>query len=388
MTRLFLVDPPEPGPAWAPFAGVRPLSELRAGAWLLRERWEAAIGRAASGLVAAHAEGFCDVDHPPAVSADQVTGPALVASATCVPAREPVRPGPGVRRLTVEDRTVAWVLAEGERWHGPHEEGPAQAIGGRTLSGAWELVDLLETLLPADCLEFTAAPADPLPSGAVVLGDPGRVVCLGAAVEPGVVFDVREGAVVLAEGAEVRAGARLTGPLFVGPGTVLLGGRIGRSSLGPACRVHGEVSDVVMTGYANKSHDGFVGHSVLGAWVNLGAGTITSNLKNTYGAVALDLPGGRLETGRQFLGSLIGDHAKTAIGTLFGTGTVVGAGASLFGERDVPRYVPPFAWGPGPERMALEGFLRMAGRVLPRRGVAFTPERERALRALHARHVR
>jgi hypothetical protein len=126
----------------------------------------------------------------------------------------------------------------------------------------------------------------------------------------------------------------------------------------------------VLLGYANKAHDGFVGHSVLGRWVNLGAGTITSNLKNTYGSVRLDIAGTSLETGHQFLGSLIGDHAKTAIGTLLGTGTIIGAGANVFDGVRAPKYVPPFAWGGlGSERMTRHGFLAVVERVLPRRHV-------------------
>ena len=128
-----------------------------------------------------------------------------------------------------------------------------------------------------------------MPEGSIVLGDPARVICRGASVEPGVVFDVRAGAVVLQEGVEVRHGTRLEGPVFAGPGTRIHGGFIRGCAFGPECRVHGELSATVFIGYDNKSHDGFVGHSVLGPWVNLGAGTITSNLKNTYGPVRLDV---------------------------------------------------------------------------------------------------
>jgi hypothetical protein len=128
---------------------------------------------------------------------------------------------------------------------------------------------------------------------------------------------------------------------------------------------------------------------VVGTWVNLGAGTTTSNLKNTYGEVQLEIAGQRLATGRQFLGTLFGDHAKTAIGTLLGTGTAVGAGANIFGSESVPKYVPPFAWGAGGrERMTEEGFLRVAERVLPRREVAFTAERRASLSALYQRLAR
>jgi len=152
--------------------------------------------------------------------------------------------------------------------------------------------------------------------------------------------------------------------------------------------VRGEVSSSLFLGYANKAHDGYVGHSVIGHWVNLGAGTTTSNLKNTYGSVTLEVNGKRIDTGRQFLGSIIGDHVKTAIGTMLGTGTVVSLGAHLFGAAPVPRYVPPFAWGnQGAERLDEEGFLRIAERVLPRREVEFTPARRAYLSATYRRRI-
>ncbi|MCL6553956.1 MAG: hypothetical protein K6W08_12670, partial [Firmicutes bacterium] len=327
---------------------------------------------------------FVDTDGPSVCGAEEVVGPATVARSDVVPPRQALRFN-GARRLTCGGETIAWRLDAGESWQGPNDDGPAMEVQAHPIRAALELVALLEQLLPSDCEEFTAAPGDPVPAGSLVIGDSGRVVCLDAVVEPGVVFDTRMGAVVLAEGAEVRACTRLEGPCFVGSGTVVLGGAIRHSSFGPQCRVHGEVTHTVFIGYANKSHDGFLGHSVLGQWVNLGAGTITSNLKNTYGAVRLDVPGGPVPTGRMFLGSLLADHAKTAIGTLLGAGTVIGAGANVFGGAP-PRYVPPFAWGTsGAETMDVEGFVRVASRVLPRRGIALTSQRERHLRALHRR---
>jgi hypothetical protein len=176
---------------------------------------------------------------------------------------------------------------------------------------------------------------------------------------------------------QVASGARLTGPLWAGANTHLLGGPIKGSAIGPHCRVRGELAACVFLGYANKAHDGFVGHSVIGRWANLGAGTITSNLKNTYGPVRLDVGGTPLESGLQFLGSLIGDHAKTAIGTLLATGTVIGVGANVFDAVRPPKYVAPFAWGaggtggtgPGSGRVTRDGFLTIAERVLTRRDV-------------------
>jgi hypothetical protein len=165
----------------------------------------------------------------------------------------------------------------------------------------------------------------------------------------------------------------------------VLGGFIRASILGPRSVVRGEVSSTIFHGDANKGHDGFVGHSVVGRWVNLGAGTTTSNLKNTYGIVRLSIAGTVVDTGRQFLGSLIGDHAKTAIGTMLPTGTVIGAGASVFGE-GLTKYVPPFSWGAnGQEQLPEEGFLRIAERVMPRRDVAVTTEHRASLVAIFRR---
>jgi glucose-1-phosphate thymidylyltransferase len=385
MSDLFLLEP-EDDLTWAPFAGVRPVAELRAGAWLIRERWEAALGLRASGILSEALLGFADVDSPPVVPPSSVVGPAIIVRSDVVPPRAALTLSD--RRLVAAGRTIAWRLERDERWAGTDDRGAAVEVDGLILPGAWALVDALERFLASDCLEFTAAPADPVPPGSIVIGDSSRVVRLDAVVEPGVVFDTRKGAVVLTEGVEVRSGTRLEGPLFAGPGTYLLGGQIRHSAFGPRCRVHGEMATTVMVGYANKSHDGFVGHSVIGHWANLGAGTITSNLKNTYGPVRLELGGERRDTGRTFLGSLVADHAKTAIGTMLSTGTVVGAGASVTGF-PVSRVIPPFAWGSdGMGRLEEDAFVRIAGRVLPRRNIELTPSREAWLRSLHARKVR
>ena len=143
----------------------------------------------------------------------------------------------------------------------------------------------------------------------------------------------------------------------------------------------------VVFGHANKSHEGFVGHSYLGRWVNLGAGTTTSNLKNTYGTVALWTPDGIRDTGLQFLGTLFGDHAKTGIGLRLTTGSVVGAGANVYGGAMPGKYVPPFSWGEGSSLGAyrLEKFLDVAERAMARREVPLTPGGRALLSAAYRR---
>jgi UDP-N-acetylglucosamine diphosphorylase/glucosamine-1-phosphate N-acetyltransferase len=383
MTRLICLEPENPGTAWAPFTGVRPLAELRAGAWRIRERWAGILGLDEVAVMGSHITGFADVDSAPVIPEGPIDGPVVVVRSDFAPGGAALELDSAARRLVHENSTVAWIVPDGARWSGRDDLGPAQAIDGMPLVGTWDLVTALEHFLAPDCADALAAGSDPVPDGSIVLGDPGDVACFGAGVEPGVVFDVRHGVVVLEEGVEVRSGTRLEGPLFVGPGSIILGGAVRHSVIGPQCRVQGELSASILLGYCNKSHDGFVGHSVLGHWTNLGAGTITSNLKNTYGEVRLELPTGRVETGRTNLGSLIGDHAKTAIGTLLGAGTVVGAGASVVGA-PVGRWVRPFLWGSGEGLLTVDGFVNIAKRVMPRRKVEVSAGIETWLRAMHA----
>lgn len=387
MTKLYLLEPDDAGHAWAPFLGCRPIAELRAGVWRIRERWEGVSGLETAAILGGHAADFTEDDAPGVQPPGGIDGPALVVRSDFAPSGDPVEVPDASATLTHEGRVVGWAIPGGARWSGPDESGDGIEVAGVPLDGSWDLLTALELLLPGDCHGILQeAGSLEIPAGSIVIGDPGDIFILSPGIEPGVVFDTRGGAIIVEEGAEIRSGARLEGPLYVGAGTRILGGAVRGSVFGPECRIHGEVAASVFLGYANKSHDGFVGHSVVGRWANLGAGTITSNLKNTYGDVRVEVGGQRFETGRQFLGSIVGDHAKTAIGTMLPTGTVIGAGANVFGPGAVPKWVPPFAWGTdGAEVLGEEGFLRTAHRVLPRRHVALTPAVEASLRATWAR---
>jgi UDP-N-acetylglucosamine diphosphorylase / glucose-1-phosphate thymidylyltransferase / UDP-N-acetylgalactosamine diphosphorylase / glucosamine-1-phosphate N-acetyltransferase / galactosamine-1-phosphate N-acetyltransferase len=369
---LYLLDP-DPAPVWAPFVGIRPLSELRAGAHLVRERWETFVGTEATAVFALpHLAGFPEPGVPAVEARRPVTGPAIIGSSTFAPRglASPLPEAPA--RLAHDGITVGWSVPPGVTWTGPVANAQAVSVEGVVLRGVHDLVTALEHLLRDDLLKLLGD-SDAVPKGSTVLGDPAWIALREAAIEPGVIFDTRNGPVVLESGVEVRSGTRLEGPLWVGSNTRLVGGPIRNSAIGPWSVVRGELSATVMLGYANKSHEGFVGHSVLGRWVNLGAGTITSNLKSTYGLVRLHVGDVELETGQQFLGSLIGDHAKTAIGTLFDTGSVVGPGANVFDGPRPPKYVPPFAWGgSASQRMTQPKFLEIVERVLPRRNVQVT----------------
>lgn len=387
MTAIILLDPEQPSPAWAPFIHASPIAELRAGGWTIAERWARALEGRVTAIIADHVKGPRPSQCTPIAEPRDVAGPSWVVDATFCP-KLPLRATGSAKRLLHAGRTVAWRLDAGERWEGPHSSGDGLVIDGMRLEGSWSLVDALEQLLFHDTLLGLDAGTVAIPEGVIVLGNPGAVALRdGASVEPGVVLDVRKGAIILETGVEVRSGTRLEGPCWIRDFTIVAGGALRHVSTGPHCRLHGEISTTTFAGYANKSHEGFLGHSVIGEWVNLGAGTITSNLKNTYGPVRLDLGTTRLDTGRTNLGSLIGDHVKTAIGTLLPTGAVIGAGAHLFGAPRSGKYVRPFAWGESEACLSLSAFLDIAHRVLPRRGVAVDAATVASLRALYHRLV-
>ena len=387
---LYLYDDPADRPRFEPFSLSRPLGELRFGAFLLRERWEDTLGRPVEAhLSAEHLRDFVEPDAPGvARHPDATLDPRYVFRSTFVPAPDFAvdLPDHPVRFVDAQGRTVGAGLPEGTAWPGlpVPAQWPAERVAGRLLEGVWELVGLLSTALHEDLEVLRERHESGVPDGATVLGDPSLVMAGGAMVEPHVIFDVRGGPVWLGSGVEVRAGTRLGGPLVVGAHSRVLGGQLRESAVGPRCNVNGEVSNCLFLGYANKSHDGFLGHSVVGRWVNLGAGTINSNLKNTYGPVRLHLGGERVETGLTFLGAMIGDHVKTAIGTMLPTGCVIGTGANLFGTRRPEALVPPFAWGTDEPHGVLQcrAFLETAARVLPRREVHCDEQTLRYLAAL------
>lgn len=380
-----------------PFALTRPAGELRAGAELLRRRWERAAGVSAAGFLGApHLAAFEEFDAPPAARGALAAG-TIVANARCAVALDTVLgASPSDRRVWKCDGRTAAVrlsvaldaaqLADGGFDLDSVAAGEATEIRGWWVDEVWDLAGKLAGMLSADIAVLAGTTGDP-PAHVEVLGGEGAHVERGAYFEPYVLIDATEGPVLVRRGARIAAFTRLTGPCVIGEDVRVLGGTIRGSSIGEDSRVHGELSGTVFLGHSNKAHDGFVGNSVLGRWVNLGAGTITSNLKNSYGTVSIWTPDGVRQTGETFLGSFIGDHAKLGIGTRLTTGSVVGAGANVFGSEMPPKFVPPFAWGDVPPFKEFDAakFVEVAARVMARRGVTLGDRGRLALGAAWAR---
>ena len=374
-----------------PLATTRPLGEVRAGALLIRERWQQVLGVAPVGCsTAPHLCGFAEFDAPPVLGAGVLPAGQWLVNTRALPALS--RVPEGATRVCVAGRVAAMRVADAlalplapslaasdAAWPAGLA-GETVSLDGHWLDEVWDLIGTLAPLLAADIPAVAAALAIPRWTAdrnpqVVVLGAHPVYVAPSAVLEPFTVVDATAGPVLVERDTIVQAFTRLAGPCAIGASCVVTADRIGGSAIGPQCRVHGELSASILLGHANKAHAGFVGHSVLGRWVNLGAGTTTSNLRHSYGPVPLWTPGGRRSSGLQFLGSFLGDHVKTGIGLCLQTGTVIGAGSSLHGAMP-PSVVPPFRWGGGVpyEAHAPAAFVATAERAMARRQVTWSAE--------------
>lgn len=210
----------------------------------------------------------------------------------------------------------------------------------------------------------------------------------GASIEFSTI-NCRTGKIYIGKDAEVMEGCNLRGPIALCEGSKLnLGAKIyGETTVGPHSKVGGEVNNVVIFGFSNKGHDGFIGNSVIGEWCNLGADTNSSNLKNNYASVKLWSYSSKSmeDTGLQFCGLIMGDHSKAAINTQFNTGTVVGVAANIFKAGFPPNHIPSFSWGgmAGDEKFRLDKAVEVAGKVMGRRKVELTGVDEAIFSYLH-----
>lgn len=201
----------------------------------------------------------------------------------------------------------------------------------------------------------------------------------------GAFLNASEGPIYIAKDAEVMEGCLVRGPFALCEhGGLKMGAKIyGATTVGPYCKVGGELNNVVMQAYSNKGHDGFLGNSVIGEWCNLGADTNCSNLKNNYGSVKVYsyAEGKAIDTGLQFCGLIMGDHSKSGINTMFNTGTVVGVSANIFGADFPPKHILSFSWGD--EKFKLEKAFEVAQRMMSRRNVSFTNDDKKIFEELY-----
>ena len=255
------------------------------------------------------------------------------------------------------------------------------------------LLDIFEGNGEALCSDFVLLTAGresaPISPSNIIIGPRENIFLEEGATVEGAIINANE-PVYVAAGAEIMEGSCIRGGLCVGPHShINMGSKVyGPTTLGPHCKIGGEVNNVVFLGYANKAHDGFLGNAVIGQWCNLGAGATASNLKNDYTEIKLwNYPSHRFaRTGRQFCGLIMGDHSKAGINTMFNTATVVGVGVNIHGTGFPRNFVPSFTEGSptaGFTDVNPTKFLDIARRVMARRDITLTPQEEKMYLTLY-----
>ncbi|MEW5800081.1 MAG: GlmU family protein [Bacteroidota bacterium] len=265
-------------------------------------------------------------------------------------------------------------------------------VDATTISYPWELIKHNGEQLRADFKLLTKKQSakkkkyEKYP-GVYLLNEKNIFIDSGTVIKPGVVIDAEEGPVYIGKNVTIMPFSNIVGPAYIGDHSIVKAGAkiYHDTSIGPVCKVGGEIEASILHSYSNKQHDGFLGHSYLGAWVNCGAGTVTSDLKNNYGSVKVYVNGEPIDSGMQFVGVTIGDHSKTAINSTFNTGTVIGVSSNIFGTGFPPKYVPSFSWGAAGETFTTynaDKAINVARKVMIRRNIVLTDSEEILFRTI------
>ena len=361
-----------------PITYTRPVGAIRIGISTMAERWQAYL----SGDVCYDTVEYLNELFPKAESTDDNTRSVaghVVATEALAAAVLSLRPG---------ETLVSGRL---EIAHRGTPDGNRVEYAGEVLSlqHVYDIFTLNDKVLALDFDRITAGRcSEPVDESCIVIGDRSKVFVEAGAVCEAATLNTRQGPIYIGRDAEVMEGSHLRGPIAVcDHSTVNMGTKIyGATTIGPWCKVGGELNNVVMLGYANKAHDGFLGNAVIGEWCNLGGGTIASNLKNDYSEAKLwNYPAGRfLRTGLLHCGLIMGDHSKSAVNTKFNTATTVGVGCNIISE-GMPRvFIPSFSKGgtAGFDNVHLGEFFTIAERVMARRGCALTDAHRRMFEAI------
>lgn len=258
------------------------------------------------------------------------------------------------------------------------------------LKNRWDIYALNHLVLKQDFDLLTAGRKSQKLSDTNTLIGPKEMLFIeeGAKVEAAI-LNTSTGPIYIGKKAEIMEGSIVRGPLAMCEESALkLGAKIyGATTLGPHCKVGGEVNNVVFQAYSNKGHDGFLGNALIGEWCNLGADTNTSNLKNNYGMVDTYSyeTNGQVKTDVQFMGVCMGDHSKCGINTMFNTGTVTGVSSNIFGAGFPSKFIPSFTWGgaEGSEPFRFEKAVEYANNMMARRGLELSSDEIAILKYIH-----
>ncbi len=358
-----------------PLTFTKPIGELRIGITTIKEKWEHHLGQKCSYLTSTYLQG----KYPCRYSAHN-----LYINASFIPTLYLLKEIGSIDEeivLKKEGKTVAFLsnahlsFEEINALESQAKKSISSSTGSISISNTWDIFRLNGPVLENDFNEITKNRVSAPISKTNNLIDPENIFVEEGATLEFTTLNAKAGPIYIGKNAEIMEGSVIRGGFALCNNSVvkLLTKVYGPTTIGPHCKVGGELNNVIFQSFSNKAHDGFLGNSVIGEWCNLGADTNNSNLKNNYAKVKLWDYGDKkfVNTGLQFCGLIMGDHSKCGINTMFNTGTVVGVSANIFGSGFPRNFIPSFSWGGpgGTKTYQLEKAFETANTVMNRRDI-------------------
>lgn len=327
-----------------PFTYTRPVSDIRIGIFTIKEKWDLHLGVNSYAHTQPYLQsGLGILDHNGAgihINAAVLPDESLAESIQGLQPGEMIHDG---------EHTIAWYA--GGKFSDPSVFN--KILYSETvhlIHNWWDIFDYNAREIKKDFFKITVnRKSQNLTIGNTLLGNPALLFLEEGARVHASVFNMMDGPIYVGQNAEIMEGSLLRGPISIGNEAVIkMGAKIyPGTTIGPFCKIGGEINNSIIHSYTNKAHDGFLGNSVIGSWCNLGADTNNSNLKNNYGEVEVYSYKHRemINSHKQFCGILMSDHNKCGINTMFNTGTVIGPCSNIFGAGFTPKHIPAFTWG-------------------------------------------
>ena len=370
--------------ALLPFTFTRPVADIRIGILTIREKWEKYLGYTTTTLTEEYLMEkypMVEMEQNVMINASFLPNPILIDMVQNLNPKEAILFGEEIIAFHTNDTQEDIDFDEYELIE---YEGDVLRI-----ENTWDIFAKNDAAIREDFELLTEDRfSQPIPKSVNVIAPENIFIEEGAKLEF-VTLNASTGPIYIGKNAEIMEGSVVRGSLALCEGSKInMGSKIyGATTIGPHSKVGGEVNNIVITGFTNKGHEGFVGNSVIGEWCNLGADTNSSNLKNNYAEVKLwSYPSKKfVKTGLQFCGLIMGDHSKTAINTQFNTGTVVGVGANIFKSGFPPNLIEHFSWGgfKGDEKFRLETAYEVAEKAMARRKMPLTEEDKEILKWIY-----
>jgi UDP-N-acetylglucosamine diphosphorylase/glucosamine-1-phosphate N-acetyltransferase len=371
-----------------PFTFTRPVADIRIGILTIREKWEKYLNSATS----THTEKYLSYKYPLKVEADNILiNGSVLPDGALLKEINSLKPG---EKLSREGSLLAWRIT-GDVLKELTSVKDVELADSKNYSShvfkinySWNIFSENKRALDDDYVLITKGrKSQPISKSNNVLKTENIFVEEGARIECAF-LNASDGYIYIGKNAEIMEGTMVRGSFSLGEGAQLrMGAKVyGPTTIGPHCRVGGEITRSVLFSHSNKAHDGFLGDSVIGEWCNLGAGTNNSNLKNNYSSVKMwnYKEEAFVSTGLQFCGLMMGDHTKCSINTMFNTGTVVGVSSNIFGHGFPPKLIPSFSWGGSDsfDTYRIEDAVAVAKKVFERRSKAFDETEQNILKYL------